>query len=260
MQTGLLTWLTDRLILRPTRHEIDTSGERVALCYGEHRLEVWAHGRASDLQAPPKLYVLDFPGTASRAEAPGDFLDGVWADAHAVIWSVNHLGYGGSSGRASLGALAAAAEHVFDQLVATANGAPIIVAGGSLGSVSALYLAARRDVAGVLVQNPPDLREVILHRGRWAPIRWAARTLAHQIPPELSSLSNAARATAPAVFLLAQQDEVVPPAVQQRVVDAYAGPKQVLEFPDATHATKLSAADHRRLEAAKQWLHDALPM
>lgn len=255
-QPVFLSWLTDRLILRPTQHAIRTVGERLLLPYGDHQLEVWAHRRAADASRPPSLYVLDFPGTASRAEEPGDFLDDCWADAHAVIWSVNSLGYGGSSGRASLRELAAAANHAFDQLLDVAQGTPVVVAGSSLGSVSALYLAAHRNVAGLLLQNPPDLREVILCRGGWRPIRWAARALANQIPVELSSIRNAEHATAPAVFVVAQQDEIVPTEIQQRIVDAYAGPKRVVELPDATHATKLSESDKQRLELCRRWLHD----
>ncbi|MEM9660569.1 MAG: hypothetical protein AAF961_19560, partial [Planctomycetota bacterium] len=214
----MISWLNDRLILRPSQHAIDTPGKRRLLSYGDHQLEVWEHRRALDPSDQPNLYMLDFPGTASRAEAPGDFLDGYWSDAHVVIWCVNPLGYGGSSGSASLRELPGAALHAYDELQIAAEQAPIIVSGSSLGTVSALYLAAQRDVAGLLLQNPPDLREVIYHRGRWALLRWAARVLANHIPVELGSICNAEQATAPAVFVVAQQDEIVPPPIQQRIV------------------------------------------
>ncbi len=257
-QSSFLSWLLDRLILRPSRHRIDAGGEQLVLPYGDHKLEVWIHSRGPESTSRPSLYVLEFPGTASRAEQPADFIDGHWSDTHVVIWSVNPLGYGGSSGTASLRELPSAACHAFDELQKVAGASPIVVAGGSLGSVSALYLAARRETDGVLIQNPPDLREVILQRGSWHPIRWLARAFVNQIPIELSSLRNAEQATVPAVFVLAQQDEVVPHDVQQRIVEAYAGPKRVIELPDATHDAKLTDAEQQELLTCKAWLHDVV--
>ena len=38
------------------------------------------------------------------------------------------------------------------------------------------------------------------------------------------------------MFIVAQRDEIVPTEIQQRIVDAYAGPKKDIEMPDATQA------------------------
>lgn len=254
MNDNILSWLTDRIILRPTTHPIHAAGTRRVLPFQDGELELWTHERGEEASTDPDLYVLDFPGTASRAERPADYLDGLWPGANVQLWSVNPPGYGGSSGRASLRNFPTIAGHALDALEGVAQGRPIVAAGSSLGTVSALHLAARRNVSGVLLQNPPDLRKAILHRGGAWPLRWAANALARQIDDALCSIENAARATAPAVFVVALQDVTVPTVIQQQIVEAYAGPKQVLELPDADHDTKLSESDMHQLEKLKGWL------
>jgi pimeloyl-ACP methyl ester carboxylesterase len=134
----------------------------------------------------------------------------------------------------------------------------VIVAGGSLGSVSALYLAARHPVEGVLVQNPPALREVVLAQSGWWHFKWATRLIAAQIPQKLDSIANARRAVVPAVFVTAQQDTVVPARIQRQIIDAYHGPSKVLSMPEADHATPMRDSELEQLRALANWLHDVI--
>jgi pimeloyl-ACP methyl ester carboxylesterase len=146
------------------------------------------------------------------------------------------------------------ADAVFAQLRSHAAGRPIAVTGNSLGCVSALYLAARHAPAGLILRNPPPLREVMLARyGRW-PLKPGVAWLARQILPELCAIRNAALATAPAVFITAQQDRVVPPSCQQQIVDAYGGPKQMLYLPQADHHTPLTDEESAQYGQRLDWL------
>ncbi|HEB94150.1 MAG TPA: alpha/beta hydrolase [Gammaproteobacteria bacterium] len=251
-------WLADRLILQPTRHDIHVP-ERTSSLFlrDETELEIWVHHINSDGREKPDLYLLEFPGTASRAEHSTDFLEGCWGSLRVEIWAVNPPGYGKSSGTASLKKLSAMAEHALQELRQVAGDIPLIVAGGSLGSVSALYLAARYPVAGLLVQNPPALREVILAQSAWWSFNWATRLIAAQIPSELDSIANARRATAPAVIVSAQQDRIVPPHIQHQIIDAYKGPINILTMPDADHDTPLKAHDLKQLRSLAVWLYSA---
>lgn len=257
MKNSFLAWLSDELILWPSRHPIHAPAKRRVIPYRDGHLEVWIHHRGDNAARERELFLLEFPGTASRAEEPSEILDGAWPDAGVVVWSVNPPGYGSSSGRASLRDLPAMACHAYDELQQVAQGRRVIVAGSSLGCVSALYLAAHRQPNGVLLQNPPDLREVVLQRGARWPLRWVARAVAQHIPAELDSIHNAAQATAPAIFLLAMLDRIVPTTTQQRIYDAYAGPKRAVERTIADHDTPLSAADVQQLQALKIWLSQA---
>ncbi len=259
MYSKLLSWLTDRIILQSTRHDIhvlERSPSR--LSHGDGELEVWVHRVGSDTQGTPDLYLLEFPGTASRAEHKTDFVEGCWSQRCVEIWAVNPPGYGNSSGTASLKKLPAMAERALQEVRQVAGKIPVIVAGGSLGSVSALYLAARHQVDGLLVQNPPALREVILAQSGWWHFKWLARMIAKQIPRELDSIANAKRATVPAVFVTAQQDKVVLPHIQRQIINAYDGPLKTFNMPEADHDTLLTERDLEQLRPMASWLCDVV--
>ncbi len=59
----------------------------------------------------------------------------------------------------------------------------------------------------------------------------------------------------PACFLLSDNDEVVPPKYHDRVVNAYAGPKLVIDLPYATHNSPVDAASEKNVQAwiDQQW-------
>jgi pimeloyl-ACP methyl ester carboxylesterase len=123
----------------------------------------------------------------------------------------------------------------FDALKTKADGKPIYVFGASIGSAVALHVAANRDVRGLVLHNPPPLRQIILRNYGWWNLWLLAGPVALQIPPDLDSVANAKRIHAPAIFLLAENDEIVPPRFQRLVVDSFAGEKQVIPLPGAYH-------------------------
>ncbi len=255
MRRSLLTWLTDRLILCPTRYPLDAEGKvRRLVPLGGGQVEIWTQRVGDPPSGRAALYVLKFPGTAGRAERSTAHPADAWPGLAVELWTVNPPGYGGSSGTASLRHTPAVADTVFEQLRSHAAGGPIAVTGNSLGCVSALYLAARHALAGLILRNPPPLREVMLARyGRW-PLKPGVSLLARQIRPELCAIRNAALATAPAVFLTAQQDRVVPPRCQRQIADAYGGPKQVLCLPQADHHTPLTDEESAQYGQRLDWL------
>jgi pimeloyl-ACP methyl ester carboxylesterase len=226
--------VTDRLLLFPPRGALpDTGGaERGTLPTELGEIEVWRARSKPGIQ--PIAYVLRFYGNADRADA--------WVGAEArglpfagELWGVNYPGFGGSGGRASLRGVARAAEVAYDALSKVANGRPIVVVGTSMGTTAALHLAAERSVAGVVLQNPPPLRQLIRGRHGWWNLWLLAIPVAWGVPTELDSLANAAKARAPAMFVMAGEDEVVPHDYQLLVRDAYAGPKESWVLPGARH-------------------------
>jgi pimeloyl-ACP methyl ester carboxylesterase len=138
-----------------------------------------------------------------------------------------------------------------------ADGRPIVIAGNSLGTLSALHLAARYGdrglIAGLVLHNGPPLRELIAHHYAW-PTLGLSRFIARQVPTSLDSIANAATATAPAVFLTAGLDRVAPPNYQQLVVDAYAGPKRHLVLPEAEHHIRFGRRERHSYGLALGWL------
>jgi pimeloyl-ACP methyl ester carboxylesterase len=175
------------------------------------------------------------------------------------MWTVNPPGYGGSSGAASLQALAACAEAVYEHLQTVAAGRAVVLSGASLGCVSALYLAARRPISGVVLRNPPALREVIHGRFGWWNLQLITRPIARQVPHDLCAIENARRSRAPAVFLLAMQDRIVPPRYQQAIHEAYGGESTIVQLHEADHATPLTDEQQCRFRNALLWLEQKLP-
>jgi pimeloyl-ACP methyl ester carboxylesterase len=259
MKSTFLTRLTDRLILVPTRHVIDTSGKtRQLIPFGDGKIEVWMHRIGAESEEDVDLFVLKFPGAGSRAEYSTDHPAEWWPGARAETWAVNFPGYGGSSGRASLQSMAPAADTVFAALERHAAGRPIVAVGNSLGCVSSLYMAARGNVQALVLRNPPALREVILERFGWRGINLGARLIASQIPDALCSIRNAAAAAAPAVIVTSGRDRIVPYQCQQMVVDAYAGPHRTLLLTEADHHTPMNDEQSSRYGEQLDWLFRSL--
>jgi uncharacterized protein len=128
------------------------------------------------------------------------------------------------------------------------------VLGQSLGTTAALYVAANRPVAGVVLSNPPPLRQLIWKNYGWWNLWLLATPVALSIPSELDSLKNGSRVTAPAVFVLAGHDTIVPPKYQEQVYAAYAGPKRAIRVAAIDHNDPLPQEDLETLAAAREEL------
>ena len=142
-----------------------------------------------------------------------------------------------------------AALAAFDALQAVAGHRPIIVFGTSIGTTAALHVAAHRPVAGVILQNPPPLRQIVLRQFGWWNLWLIAGPIALRIPSSLDSMANARAVHAPGLFLLSERDEIVRPRYQRLVVDAYAGEKQLVPLPGALHNDPLDPATQAKVAA-----------
>lgn len=267
--------LADRLVMFPTTGRIETLGAtRRAIPFENGELEVWtadstalrkAKGRAQAPQVQggeggspirPEACILRFYGNADRADRWAALEAEIWNERRVVVWGVNYPGFGGSTGPARLHRIAPAALAAFDALKAEAGDVPVVVFGASLGTTAALHLAAQRHpgVAGVILHNPPALRQMILRDFGWWNLWLLAGPVAMQIPPELDSVANARAARAPGIFLLAEKDEVVMPRYHRLVADAYAGEKRVIVLKDANHNSPIDGTGLAEFHGALDWL------
>jgi pimeloyl-ACP methyl ester carboxylesterase len=232
---------TDQLFLFPTTYPIDPRGaQRKTIPVNGGELEVWTQrSRRAEEIGSPSTYVLRFYGNADRAER-WTALEAEMFNGRAVeLWGVNYPGFGGSSGSANLRQSAAAGLGAFDAMKSVANEKPIFIYGASIGTTIALHVAAQRSAAGMILHNPVPLRQLVLRRYGWWNAWLLAGPVALRIPKELDSITNAKRVHARAVFLLAENDELVLPRFQRLVVDAYAGKKRVVLLPGAHHNSAL---------------------
>jgi pimeloyl-ACP methyl ester carboxylesterase len=248
--------LPDRLILFPTTERIDPHGavpKKIPFDGGE--LELWtAASQPARRNGSADTLVLRFYGNADRAERWAAVEAEMWNDRAVEIWGMNYPGFGGSTGPARLSSIGPAALMAFDELQRHAAGRPIVLFGASLGSAAALHIAAHRPVAGLILHNPPALRQMILRQFGWWNLWLLAGPIALQIPHELDSAANAKAVHAPAIFLLAEKDEVVAPRYHRLVVDAYAGEKRVIALRGAYHNDPIEGAALVDLYRALDWL------
>src|SRR5258706_5558244 len=219
-------------ILFPSRQPIDamTARQTFIPTSGDRKVEVWVDRSPGAANAEPKAYVIEFTGNATRAEQVASYAAARWGERPIETWTMNYPGYGGSSGKADLGAIAPAALAVYDHVAKLANGKPILLAGNSLGTTAALYVASQRPTAGLVLQNPPAIRSLILSKFGWWNLWLLAGPVALQVPKDLDSPANAAKVKAPAIFVLAGDDTFIVPENQMKGVNAYTGPKRIIHM------------------------------
>ncbi len=183
----------------------------------------------------PDAYVLCFFGNGMLADQPVAQLASMAQPLRLELWGVNYAGYGKSKGDATLEGVARTARRAYAELAKVAKGKPIIVFGTSLGTTAALHVAAHEKVAQLILHNPPPLPELILRRHGWWNLFLFAIPIALDIPDELDSIENAAKVTAPAVFISSEDDAVVPFSYQERIMKAYGGDWELLVMRGAGH-------------------------
>jgi pimeloyl-ACP methyl ester carboxylesterase len=217
------------------------------------QVECWVARSPAASEHGPRGFVLFFVGQGDRTDRYLSDEAGSW-DQPVEIWGMNYPGAGGSEGPARIDQVGPDTLAVYDAVKQVAGDRPIFVQGTSLGTTAALCVAGARPVDGVILTNPPPLRQLIVGEYSWWNLGLIARYIAGQIPADLDSIANASRATAPAVILAAGADETVPPKYQRMVIDAYAGPKQVIEMPGRGHEDELTPEAAGKLAAGKNWL------
>ena len=247
--------LPDQLLLFPTTQAIDPHGAiRKTVPFENGELELWrARSRLAQQRGRAEIYVLRFYGNADRAERWVAADAEMWNERAVEIWGMNYPGFGGSTGSARLKRVAPAAMTAFDALRHEAGERPIVIFGASIGTAPALHIAAQQRVAGLILHNPPPLRQLVLSHGWWN-LWLLAGPVAAQIPSELDSIAHARAVHVPAIFLLAEEDEIVASRFQHLVVDAYAGETRVITLRGAHHNSPIEGASLADLYNALDWL------
>ena len=254
----MITQIADRLILQPTRNPVSTMGkQRRVIHYDNGHIEAWTQRVGTKSRGNEDVFVLKFAGTDERAERTNYQPLSSWPDLCGEVWSVNPPGYGGSSGRASLRTFAAAGRAAYDEITRVAAGRPLILMGTSLGTITALYLAARFPIDGMVLRNPPPLRQLIVGRHGWWNLWVGAMLVSTQVPDYLCSIRNASRCHGiPAVFIGSARDRLVPPQYQARIVKAYAGPKRIMRLRKGNHSSPMNTMEQIRFRRELQWLRE----
>jgi hypothetical protein len=248
--------LPDHLILFPTRAPIDAGpAVRKTVPFEKGELEIWtAQSRRAQQQGRADIFILRFYGNADRADRWAAMEAEIWNDRAVEIWGMNYPGFGGSTGPPRLAQIGPAALAAFDALRRDAADRPIVAYGASIGATAALHVTAQRPIAGLILHNPVPLREIILRQFGWWNLWLLAGPVALQMPRDLDSIANARASRTPAIFLLAERDEIVAPRFHRLVVQAYAGEKRVIELRGAHHNDPVEGTALADLNDALGWV------
>jgi uncharacterized protein len=197
------------------RVEIPSSGET---------LEGWW---IDNPQATTAAVILYFGGNAEDVLYTAGTVSSF--DARRML-VVNYRGYGRSTGKPGQKALYDDGLAIYDYAVKSGvRPEDIVVMGRSLGSGVATMLAAERPVAAAVLITPYDsLAAVASNLYPYLPVHLL---LQHPFP----SVDWAKRTRTPVLMLAAERDFVVPSAHAQKLLEAWAGEKQLHVLPQTGH-------------------------
>ena len=143
---------------------------------------------------------------------------------------VNCRGYGLSEGRPSEHALLEDAALVYDWAAARpdVDRDNIVVLGRSLGSFFAVKLAAQRPVCAAILATPFDSLATVGEK------RYPLLPIGLLVNGRYDSISLAPKVSVPALFVLADGDEVVPIEHGRALAQAWGGPKTIIKIGRAS--------------------------
>lgn len=144
---------------------------------------------------------------------------------------VNYRGFGLSEGVASERVLLEDARRIYDYASARpdVDAANIVVLGRSLGSYFSVALAQERQVRGAILATPFDSFAALgTERYPWLP-------LGLLLNGRYDAVSIAPKLKVPALFVLAERDDVTPAVRGAALAEAWGGPQRVITLEGARH-------------------------
>lgn len=250
--------LIDRMVLRPSRHPIDHGMQqrRMLTCRGK-QLECFVQQHAGEGQ---RILVIKFPGTSGRAEQSTGLPLALMEGIGGTTWTWNPPGYGGSHGPASLPTIASAAIDFARQVIETEldDQTTLWLAGNSLGCATAMNVAAAIKLdpgrTGIVLRNPPPLTDVIKNIAHRYPFGKLMNRLAESVHEPMNVISTAGNVRLPAVFLKSGADTLVPPQLQDRVIQSYAGSRRVVLMDNLDHDGLATDVHEELIRDSLRWL------
>jgi len=164
---------------------------------------------------------------------------GDWSDLDDFAFlDVDYAGYGMNTGQASMNTIYAESLAVYDYATGLPGAARIVGMGFSIGTGAAVYLAAHRALAGLVLYAPYangyDLYNAVLPIFH-GPVRVLAR---YKLPSD----QYAPQVTCPVLVVASRADQTVPFASSQRLAGLFAGDVSFYTVGGASHNEVPSAA------------------
>jgi pimeloyl-ACP methyl ester carboxylesterase len=144
---------------------------------------------------------------------------------------INYRGYGLSEGEPSERVVLEDAGRIYNYAAARPDVDPsnIVLLGRSLGAYFAVALAATRPVRGVVLATPFDSFAALgAERYPWLPVGLL-------LSGRYDAVATAPKIKAPALFVLAQQDDITPIEHGAALARAWGGPQRTVTLAGARH-------------------------
>ncbi len=154
--------------------------------------------------------------------------------------SINHPGYGKSTGKPSQQSFYKNALEVYDMVVEKYQLKPqeIIIMGRSLGSSVATYLAANRQIAGLILITPFDsIENMASQQYRFFPIKYL---LKHSFP----TMEYIAQIKSPVLMLAAVDDEIISDINLKNLYQNAGDNSRLIRYTGVGHNTIQMHADY----------------
>ena len=152
------------------------------------------------------------------------------AASGAGVLAVGYPGYGGNPGRMREDLFYDAARYNYEWLQAQGIGSPrIVIAGQSLGTGPAVWLATRRSAAGLILEAPyTSMTAMARMQMPVFPVRWL-------LSDPFDSLGRIDKLRMPLVWIHGENDTLIPVGMGQELFDASAQDKCAYRIAQAGH-------------------------
>lgn len=231
-----------RLIYYPLR-AIELTPDRVGLSYQDISLTAADGVRLNGwfLPADGGLTVLFLHGNAGNISHRLEKL-AILHELGAAVFILDYRGYGRSEGRPSEQGLYLDAQAAYRHLVRDGALDPcrVVVYGESLGAAVAVDLASRVAVGGVILEaaftSTPDVGRKLFP---FLPLHWLVRE-------RYDALARIGQVNAPLLIFHSRDDEFLDMRHARRLLDAAAGPKELVELRGGHNDAFLVSAERYR--------------
>ena len=171
---------------------------------------------------------------------------------HANVLAVEYRGYGHSEGKPSEAGVYRDAEAAYEYLVNTKGADPraIISFGQSLGTAVAAHLAARRQVAGVVLEAPFPSASRVAHK-----VFWFLPGVGLLVHGQFNTQVWLRESHAPVLIVHCSQDPVIPFQFGQEVYGAALPPKNFLLINGYCHEESSLIAPTQYGAALREFLN-----
>jgi fermentation-respiration switch protein FrsA (DUF1100 family) len=239
-----LMYFPDRTRTPPGEAGLPEAEEVTLVAADGEKLVAWYVPAAEE-----KPVVLYFHGNGGALVHRVRRFRGLIAGGNGLV-ALSYRGYGGSSGSPTEEGLLADAAAAYAFAAARYPTSRIAVFGESLGTGVAIWLAAEKPLARVLLQAPyTSIADVAAAAYPFLPVRFLLKD-------RYRSDERVARVTAPVLVIHGERDRVVPIEYGERLYALIRAPKKFVRFPEGGH---VDLDQHGALDIIQSFLAEPAP-